>query len=224
MDTLSPNIIPGGFERVRRPYSGSPPNPPLRPYSDGAVSDESVDSLHLIPEEVVPERRRRQYSFSTREPPSPIPTPDGAQRAGSHSPPPPPPPPPPISPPMTTTTPDLRTIAEEGIDLSTLPTSTLLAIMRANNCPRPSGVIEKEELIDRVEEMLSFVIAQPNPENQPRVRDEDEDDCRICYERIADYCLVPCGHTGFCFLCARKMEECPFCKARIGHAQKLWKV
>jgi len=217
MDTLSPNIIPGSFERVRRPYSGSPQNAPVRPHSEGAVSDESMESLHLIPDEVIPERRRRQYSFSTREPPPPpIPTPDETRRAGSHS--------PPSSPPMTTTIPDLRTIAEEGIDLSTLPTSTLLAIMRKNNCPRPSGVIEKEELIDRVEEMLSFVIAQPNPEHQPKVRDEDEDDCRICYERIADYCLVPCGHTGFCFLCARKMEECPFCKGRIGHAQKLWKV
>lgn len=212
MDTLSPDVIP--IERARRPYSGSPHIPPARPRSEGAISDE-IDSFHLAPEEVVPERRRRQYSFSTREPPVPIPltTPYTAS------------PSPPISPPPAVTT-DLHKIAEEGIDISSLPTSTLLAIMRANNCPRPSGAIEKEDLIDRVEEMVSFIIAapQPNPEKPPKVRDEDEDDCRICYERIADYCLVPCGHTGFCFSCARKMEECPFCKARIGHAQKLWKV
>ena len=222
MDTLSPDIIPGGFERVRRPYSGSPQVPPVRPHSEGTLSDD-IESFLFVPEEAVPERRRRQYSLSTREPP--VPMAPSLPRATSHS--------PVGSPPSTTQTTDLHKIAEEGIDVSTLSTSTLLAIMRANNCPRPSGAIEKEDLIDRVEEMISFIIAGPQPqpatgtnaaEQQPRVRDEDEDDCRICYERIADYCLVPCGHTGFCFLCARKMEECPFCKAKIGHAQKLWKV
>jgi hypothetical protein len=218
METL---LTPNPFERVRRPYSGSPQNPPVRPRSEGAISDD-IDTFRLTPpEEVVPERRRRQYSFSTREPPPTIPHP--APRAASPS--------PPTSPPPTTTTTittDLHQIAEEGIDVSTLSTSTLLAIMRANNCPRPSGAIEKEDLIDRVEEMLSFIIAGPQlnreKEKPPKVRDDDEDDCRICYERIADYCLVPCGHTGFCFLCARKMGECPFCKATVGHAQKLWKV
>jgi Zinc finger, C3HC4 type (RING finger) len=220
MDTLSPDIIPGSFERVRRPYSGSPQNPPVRPHSEGTLSDD-IESLLLVPEEAIPERRRRQYSLSSREPPPHISP--SSPPAASHS--------PPASPPPTSNVTDLHKIAEEGIDVSTLSTSTLLAIMRANNCPRPSGAIEKEDLIDRVEEMVSFIIAgpqlQPAPDaeaRQPRVRDEDEDDCRICYERIADYCLVPCGHTGFCFLCARKMEECPFCKAKIGHAQKLWKV
>ena len=124
---------------------------------------------------------------------------------------------------------NLHEIVEQGIDISSLPTSTLLTIMRQNNCPIPVGAIEKDDLIDRVEEMASFVIPQPVPnspaaEKLPKVRDEDEDDCRICFERVADYCLVPCGHTGFCFMCARKMNICPFCKIEVGHAQKLWKV
>jgi len=97
--------------------------------------------------------------------------------------------------------------------------------MRKNNCPLPPGAVEKDELIERVEEMASFLIAStPTQEKLPKVRDEDEDDCRICYDRVADYCLVPCGHTGFCFMCARKMEQCPFCKVPVQHAQKLWKV
>ena len=94
--------------------------------------------------------------------------------------------------------------------------------MRQSNCPVPTGALEKDDLIERVEEMASFIIA--NHEKNPKVRDEDEDDCRICFDRVADYCLVPCGHTGFCFACARKMNECPFCKMEVGHAQKLWKV
>jgi hypothetical protein len=95
--------------------------------------------------------------------------------------------------------------------------------MRQNNCPLPAGVIEKDDLIERVEEMVSFILASPEPK-PPKVRDDDEDDCKICFERVADYCLVPCGHTGFCFMCARKMENCPFCKMEVKHAQKLWKV
>ena len=94
--------------------------------------------------------------------------------------------------------------------------------MRSNNCPLPPGAVEKEDLINRVEEMASFIVAAP--EELPKVRNEDEDDCKICFERVADYCLVPCGHTGFCFMCARKMNVCPFCKKEVGHAQKLWKV
>jgi Zinc finger, C3HC4 type (RING finger) len=97
--------------------------------------------------------------------------------------------------------------------------------MRQNNCPIPAGALEKDDLINRVEEMASFIVSSPPPkEKLPKVRDDDEDDCKICFERVADYCLVPCGHTGFCFMCARKMEECPFCKKEVGHAQKLWKV
>lgn len=94
--------------------------------------------------------------------------------------------------------------------------------MRQSNCPVPSGALEKDDLIERVEEMASFIIA--SHEKNPKVRDEDEDDCRICFDRVADYCLVPCGHTGFCFVCARKMNECPFCKMEVRHTQKLWKV
>jgi hypothetical protein len=94
--------------------------------------------------------------------------------------------------------------------------------MRQNNCPLPPGALEKDDLVERVEEMASFIIAEtPAP---PKVRNDDEDDCKICFERVADYCLVPCGHTGFCFMCSRKMPECPFCKAEVGHAQKLWRV
>ena len=98
--------------------------------------------------------------------------------------------------------------------------------MRHNNCDLPPGTIEKQDLIERVEEMVSFVLAAPVPakDKLPKVRDEDEDDCKICFERVADYCLVPCGHTGFCFICARKMVECPFCKKEIAHTQRLFKV
>ena len=207
--------ITARIERSRRPYVGGHEIPPGRPRSASAIPDD-VERMHLSPslEQIPFERRRRQYSISSREwPDAPISqSPPQTRQANS---------PPPTN---------LHEIVERGIDISLLPTSTLLTIMRQNNCPIPAGAVEKDDLVERVEEMASFLIPQPpapngpTPEKLPRVRDEDEDDCRICFERVADYCLVPCGHTGFCFMCARKMNCCPFCKIEVRHAQKLWKV
>lgn len=209
--------ITARIERSRRPYVGSPEIPPARPRSASAIPD-GIEQMHLSPEtEPAPfERRRRQYSISSHSS-SEVPTTSYHQPRVRQ----------PNSPPPT----NLHEIVEQGVDISSLSTSTLLTIMRQNNCPIPVGAVEKDDLIERVEEMASFVIPQPSPnsptspaEKLPKVRDEDEDDCRICFERVADYCLVPCGHTGFCFMCARKMVVCPFCKIEVGHAQKLWKV
>ena len=188
------------FDRQRRPYAGTSEQfpPATRPRSANDVSA-SMEEIHLT--QAPFERQRRSYSSSN-------PNPSTA----------PPSPPPPIVTPST----DLRVLIKQGTDFSTLSTSILLSIMRANNCPLPPGAVEKEDLINRVEEMASFIVAEP--EETPRVRDEEEDDCKICFDRVADYCLVPCGHTGFCFMCARKMTCCPFCKMEVGHAQKLWKV
>lgn len=198
------------IERERRPYVGSPVVPPIRPRSTNDLREE-LDEMHLSPSEPASfERRRRQYSLSTN---SPLTFQDSTPQSPPNL-----PPRPSSKPPI-----ELREIVDQGIEISSLSTSTLLTIMRQNNCPLPAGAIEKDDLIERVEEMVSFILASPEPK-QPKVRDDDEDDCKICFERVADYCLVPCGHTGFCFMCARKMGSCPFCKMDVGHAQKLWKV
>ena len=202
--------LSASFERERRPYVGSPELPPVEhEYPD--ILREEIDQLHLNAEPAAFERRRRQYSVSSPRS-SDIPSPKVTPTLPTPSTP-------------THQPPDLRQLISEGVDFSTLHISTLLAIMRQNNCPIPQGALEKKEIVERVEEMASFIIAQPSPtEKLPKVRSDDEDDCHICFERVADYCLVPCGHTGFCFMCARKMEACPFCKSKVEHTQKLWKV
>ena len=211
------------FERERRPYGGSPQMSPTRPRSSSAV-DDRFRGAHLNMSEPLDQRRPHSSGSDRYNPTFGDSPPRGPPQSQS----------PPQSPsiPMT-----LREIVDNGIDISTLSTSTLLYVMRENNCPIPLGALEKEDLVERVEEMASFVISGSSTNNDtpaaasagandkpPIVRDDDEDDCHICYERVADYCLVPCGHTGFCFMCARKMQECPFCKKTVGHAQKLWKV
>jgi hypothetical protein len=51
-----------------------------------------------------------------------------------------------------------------------------------------------------------------------------EEECKVCFDGVADHCLVPCGHTGLCQICVGRIDRCPFCKTEIMHAQKLWKV
>ena len=35
--------------------------------------------------------------------------------------------------------------------------------------------------------------------------------CVECWQREAKVALVPCGHKGFCYDCARKLGSCPVC-------------
>ena len=53
---------------------------------------------------------------------------------------------------------------------------------------------------------------------------EAQEECKVCFEEGADYCLVPCGHTGFCGKCAEKLKECPFCKKEVKQGMKLFKM
>lgn len=48
---------------------------------------------------------------------------------------------------------------------------------------------------------------------------EEDHLCFICYEKEADVALVPCGHGGQCYLCARKVlsmdRRCPVCRQSV---------
>ena len=73
--------------------------------------------------------------------------------------------------------------------------------------------------------MLSFKLSSMPARNmEAKVKSDDEDECKICTENLAEYCLVPCGHTGMCLRCARQFTDCPFCRAEIRHIQKLFIV
>jgi hypothetical protein len=170
-------------------------------------------SLEETTHSVLFERERRQYS-STLDPSS--------KASSSQSP---EPSPKPVPKPPTTSITDLKEILEEGIDVNTLSTKNLLLIMRENGCNLPAGLHERSYLVERVEEMLSYKLSTLPPEGkEERIRSEDEDECKICNENLAEYCLIPCGHTGMCLGCARQMTDCPFCRAEIRHVQRLFRV
>lgn len=46
------------------------------------------------------------------------------------------------------------------------------------------------------------------------------DSCTICYERIANAILAPCGHGNLCLSCANQLEDCPLCRRKITGVKK----
>lgn len=60
--------------------------------------------------------------------------------------------------------------------------------------------------------------------SKKKLMGKEDGKCRVCCYRMGEYCLVPCGHVGFCQVCARRVKSCPFCSARVEHVQKLCQV
>jgi len=58
--------------------------------------------------------------------------------------------------------------------------------------------------------------------------EDDENVCKVCFDRKIDIVLVPCFHYCICEDCSSVVMEqnklCPICNIHIDKAQKLYKV
>jgi len=59
---------------------------------------------------------------------------------------------------------------------------------------------------------------------EPPPSEDNDDECKICFDGVPDHCLVPCGHTGLCGRCSKAMRACPFCKRPVKQTLKLWNI
>lgn len=61
-------------------------------------------------------------------------------------------------------------------------------------------------------------------EETPDIKKEVE--CRQCYENEYNAVLIPCGHLGLCFECAKlsKGKDCPFCRTHVREIIKTFLV
>ena len=57
----------------------------------------------------------------------------------------------------------------------------------------------------------------PGPPAQQRTPE-----CIVCMDKPIQCALYPCWHTCLCLKCAEKLQECPQCKVKIQHRQKVY--
>ena len=51
---------------------------------------------------------------------------------------------------------------------------------------------------------------------------EDQRQCKICLNSVADVVFVPCGHLCSCISCAQSLRKCPICRVKIEKAIKTY--
>lgn len=51
----------------------------------------------------------------------------------------------------------------------------------------------------------------------------EEHICKICFTDEADALLNPCGHLVLCMACARRVAECPACRANVEGLTKVFR-
>lgn len=58
------------------------------------------------------------------------------------------------------------------------------------------------------------------------IKKESSEDstCVICMERQRNVVLLPCGHFGFCDVCAANISDCPICRTKTNGFNKVFTV
>jgi len=66
----------------------------------------------------------------------------------------------------------------------------------------------------------------PQPATVDARAADDDNVCTICYAAQREVVLVPCGHGGFCEVCANRMDGegrgCPTCREQIALVQRVF--
>ena len=50
----------------------------------------------------------------------------------------------------------------------------------------------------------------------PNKKVKQDDECKICCDKLVDSVFIPCGHILACLSCALSVERCPICKTPCG--------
>ncbi|AXU41708.1 IAP-3 [Spodoptera eridania nucleopolyhedrovirus] len=75
-----------------------------------------------------------------------------------------------------------------------------------------------------IKETAAAATRTPRLSSSSSNNEEDEKMCKICFDRPRNMCFVPCGHVIACEKCALIIKNCPMCRNRFTHTQKLFFV
>jgi len=113
--------------------------------------------------------------------------------------------------------PSLISLIGQKADVSKLSVGTLKAILE-DSCVTYANVIEKSELVERVERLIQNVKAEMAPSMSETASSDHL--CKICWDNPINCVLIECGHMATCTVCAKRLmasgsSQCPICREPI---------
>ncbi|KAJ1850284.1 hypothetical protein LPJ73_003518 [Coemansia sp. RSA 2703] len=132
--------------------------------------------------------------------------------------------------------PDLRELVRSSKDIKTLSVKTLKALLVKNHIDH-AGIVEKQELVQKVERLVANVKLEMEQERAAEADTEasqthsngptsnissgpDDNLCKICWDAATNVVFTPCGHLCTCLECTetimrQERRECPICREFI---------
>ncbi|KAJ2807931.1 hypothetical protein H4R21_000284 [Coemansia helicoidea] len=133
--------------------------------------------------------------------------------------------------PARTGCPDIKALARDGADPSTLSIKALKAVLAANHVDY-SGIVEKRELVQRVALLISNTRLEMASAGAPSSDDParfEENTCKICWDAVTNCVFLNCGHMCTCLECGNKIvasdrRECPICREHIARVVHVFRA
>lgn len=86
------------------------------------------------------------------------------------------------------------------------------------------GFLEKSEFEGAVKRLAQNYVLEKKEEQNMEETNDDENMCRICYERVINSVFLECGHMVSCVECGRKLRDCPVCRQTISRVIHTFKA
>ncbi|QNV47833.1 inhibitor of apoptosis-3 [Alphabaculovirus altersperidaniae] len=77
---------------------------------------------------------------------------------------------------------------------------------------------------DYIQDSVSKACVVRETASKATATEDDDIVCKICFDRRRNTCFVPCGHVIACAECAFIVKNCPMCRHRFTHTQRLFFV
>ncbi|KAJ3000066.1 RING finger protein 34 [Globomyces sp. JEL0801] len=107
--------------------------------------------------------------------------------------------------------PTINDLVSGKISIDSLSAKVIKSILLSERVS-VQGLIEKTELVDRLEKLVENVKLEMKTHNEDLI-------CKICCDKAINCVLLECGHLVTCQECAIEVQkttgECPICRSRI---------
>ncbi|KAJ2725445.1 RING finger protein 34 [Coemansia sp. D1744] len=126
--------------------------------------------------------------------------------------------------PAKSTIPELKDIVQNNADVGTLSVKVLKQLLAINHVDY-SNIVEKQELVQRVQRLVDNHRLEMKSEEVAAARDSsdqysEENTCKICLDAMSNCVFLNCGHMSTCLDCGNRIlnsgrRECPICREYI---------